>query len=255
MSMKLTADWPHPSFYGQLPKKELGETGFSAEWQNTYASLKNTRLLSGSLNDLGRMQDQGSIYGLALINPVNIYSMTDRTLKYGLLFIVLTFMAFFLFEVLKELKIHPIQYGLVGLALATFYLLLLSFSEQVGFALAYVCASTACTLLICWYVSHLLGSISRALGLGFMLALMYGVLYVIISSEDLALALGSSLVFAVVFAVMWVTRKVDWYAMGREAKQAQQSQKNLQNQRNVTVDSAPSKPADTQFDFIDKGDK
>jgi inner membrane protein len=155
---------------------------------------------------------QGS-FGVSLIDPVNQYVKSDRAIKYALLFIVLTFAGFFLFEVLKRLAIHPIQYGLVGLALALFYLLLLSLSEHLGFGLAYLLSSLACILLIGYYVSHVLHSLMRGVGFTLGLSLLYALLYGLLSAEDYALLMGAILLFALLGAFMTLTRKLNWYAI------------------------------------------
>jgi inner membrane protein len=107
-----------------------------------------------------------------------------------------------------------VQYGLVGLALAFFYLLLLSLSEHIGFGLAYIISSLACVSLIGFYVSHVLQSLYRGLGFTLGLTLLYGLLYGLLSAEDYALLMGSILLFAVLGVFMMLTRKVDWYSVG-----------------------------------------
>ena len=145
---------------------------------------------------------------------VNIYSQADRASKYGLLFVALTFAAFFVFEILKRLPIHPVQYALVGLALALFFLLLLGLSEHVEFALAYLAASAACIGLLSYYLGHVLRDRWRGLAFGSGLILLYGALYGLLISENNALVLGALLLFAVLAALMVATRKVDWYQIG-----------------------------------------
>jgi inner membrane protein len=113
-------------------------------------------------------------------------------------------------EVLRRVSVHPVQYGLVGLALAMFFLLLLSFSEHIGFAAAYAVSAAACVSLIGYYVSHVLASRAQGAGFGAALAALYGLLYMILSSEDYALLTGSLLVFGVLALVMVLTRRVSW---------------------------------------------
>ena len=123
------------------------------------------------------------------------------------------FAAFFLFEILKRLAIHPIQYALVGLALAIFFLLLVSLSEHFGFAIAYAIAAASCITLNGYYVAHVLRSMRRGVLFGLALCILYGLLYVLLRIEDHALLMGSLLVFACVAAAMVATRRVDWYAV------------------------------------------
>jgi inner membrane protein len=148
---------------------------------------------------------------------VDVYQQSERAVKYGMLFVVLTFAAFFLYEVLKRLAIHPIQYGLAGAALALFFLLLVSLSEHIPFLAAYLVASGACVGLLAFYVGHVLGSFGRGATFGALLAALYTVLYVLLQSEDYALLLGSLFLFAVLAAVMVMTRRVDWYRVGEAA--------------------------------------
>ena len=149
--------------------------------------------------------------GLSLVEPVNLYSKVDRASKYGLLFVLLTFVGFFMFETIKQLPIHPIQYALVGLALAIFFLLLLSLSEHIAFGWAYLAAALACIGLIGFYVGNVLRSRARGLGFAAMLGLLYAALYGLLMSEDNALVLGAGLLFVVLAVIMVATRKVDWY--------------------------------------------
>jgi inner membrane protein len=119
-----------------------------------------------------------------------------------------------MFELIKRLAIHPIQYGLVGLALAIFFLLLLSLSEHYEFWISYLAASVACIGLLGVYLSSVLKSRQRGIGFAAMLTLLYAALYGLLVSEDNALVLGSLMLFAILAAIMIVTRKIDWYALG-----------------------------------------
>ncbi len=137
-----------------------------------------------------------------------------RAGKYGVLFIALTFVAFFLFEVLRGLRVHPVQYLLVGLALCTFYVVLLALSEQVGFGLAYALAAAAVVAMVGGYAGVVLATRRAGLVLGALLALIYALLYGLVASEDYALLMGSLALLAAIAALMYLTRRVDWYALG-----------------------------------------
>lgn len=210
----LAGEWPHPSFTGDFlaTTRSVSAAGFSAEW--------NVNGLACSAQQDLRSKKKGPIQqlGVDLIDPVNPYPLTDRAQKYGFLFIFITFAAFFLFELLADLRIHPIQYGFVGLAQALFFLLLLSLSEHVGFGASYFVASLATIGLIAFYVCHVLGGLRRGTGFGALLALLYGVLYVLLQSEDHALVAGSVFLFGLMAFAMLLTRKVDWYALGAGKK-------------------------------------
>lgn len=216
--VSLKSDWPHPGFGGQfLPQPEsqqIGKEGFSAQWTIT-ALASNAQQQVQTLFDGGKA-GLPSIERLdvGFIEPIDIYSLSDRALKYGFLFIGLTFGCFLMFEVQKRLPIHPAQYGLVGLGLVTFFLLLIALSEHIAFWISYVAAATACIALLGFYLSAVLQGPARGMSFSIMLTALYSALYGLLVSEDSALLLGSLLVFALVAAAMVLTRKVDWYREG-----------------------------------------
>ena len=207
--IELASSWPHPQFAGRfLPRSHrIGDDGFQALWElSSLAAGTQGQYLQGTPTaGLDALQ-------LGLVEPVNVYSQSDRASKYGLLFVMLTFVAFFMFELLKQLAIHPIQYGLVGLALAIFFLLLLSLSEHVEFWIAYLIASAACIGLLGVYLSAVLKSKARGVGFAAGLTLLYAALYGLLVSEDNALVLGSLMLFAILAAIMLITRRIDWYS-------------------------------------------
>ena len=229
----IDSTWQHPRFSGSfLPRsRDIDGNGFSADWQvASVATNAQRQYLDGRhLPNVGLDPVSGEHYmfdtsgsldavRVTLVEPVNVYSQADRATKYGLLFVLLTFVGFFIFELVKHLPIHPIQYGLVGLALAIFFLLLVSLSEHIAFAWAYLIAAAACIGLLGFYLSAVLRSVSRGLGFATMLGLLYAALYGLLISEDNALVLGSGLLFVILAALMTVTRKVDWYQLaGRRA--------------------------------------
>ncbi len=219
-TVNLSSDWPHPSFIGDyLPTtREIDETGFTAAWRTSYFSsnLEEHFIHCAFAGDCEAFQSR--VFGVSLIDPVDQYVKSDRAIKYAILFIALTFAGFFLFEILKRLAVHPIQYGLVGLALAFFYLLLVSLSEHIAFAMAYLIASSACILLIGFYVSYVLHSVARGAIFSGLLASLYGLLYGLLSAEDYALLMGSLLLFGLLGVFMILTRKLDWYVVGRTEK-------------------------------------
>lgn len=216
---ELRSDWPHPSFSGRyLPDPEsqqIGADGFRAVWSiSALAAEAAGQIRRGETNCERNCAYPLDALSVELVEPVAIYTLSDRALKYAHLFIVLTFAAFFLFEALKRLAIHPVQYLLVGLALAVFFLLLISLSEHLDFVLAYALSALACCSLITVYLSTILGSRLRGLGFGGALAALFAALYFLLRSEDNALMLGSLLIFGLLAGAMIATRKVDWYALG-----------------------------------------
>lgn len=210
--VKLTADWPHPSFAGRhLPAtREIGDKGFEAVWRISQLASEAPRSLVGC-RDPGCKQVEQYAFGVNLLEPIDVYAQSNRAVKYALLFVLLTFAGFFLFEILRDLRIHPVQYLLVGLALAVFFLLLIALSEHMRFVYAYLIAASACVGLIATYLQAVLKSTLRALGFAAMLTALYTMLYALLRSEDHSLLLGAVLVFSVLAAVMLLTRRIDWY--------------------------------------------
>jgi len=224
-TVALVSDWPHPSFAGRfLPnEREVTATGFSARWQlSALATSAPQELLNGGTvcalgGDVSGTSDGKGrcveTFGVAFMDPVSAYVLSDRATKYGLLFIALTFIGVGLVEVLKRLRVHPVQYLLVGSALAVFFLLLVSLTEHIAFAWAYLAASAACTTLLSFYASFVLRGWRAGAVFGVGVAALYGALYLLLQMEQSALVLGSLLLFAVLGAVMVATRRVDWYAL------------------------------------------
>lgn len=226
----LSSKWPHPQFSGRFlpsPKaRTINANGFTATWsisalatnaQQELDRLERSGNGANTPSSSSASLDKIDYFSVGFIEPVNIYSQADRATKYGLLFVALTFAAFFLFELLRQLPIHPVQYLLVGLALALFFLLLVSLSEHIQFMHAYLIASCACILLIGFYLAYALRNWKRGLGFGFALTVLYGVLFGLLSSENNSLVMGSILLFAVLSAIMIATRKIDWYQIGKPA--------------------------------------
>jgi inner membrane protein len=211
-SIAMKSEWPHPSFFGQfLPEsRTITAGGFDAIWRTTHLASGIEDMMDECLR--GKCT-QLSLMGVSFIEPVNVYLETQRAAKYGFLFVLFTFAFFQLFELMKKLAIHPVQYGLVGIALAMFFLLLTALAEHVAFVRAYAVAAGSCVALLGFYVSFVLRSIRRAAGFTAALSLLYGALYVLLQSEDLALLLGACLLFAILAAVMVITRKVDWHRL------------------------------------------
>lgn len=217
-STKVTmhAPWPTPSFQGRFTADHAeGPEGFTATWEVFHLARNLSRILDGR-------GETDEAFGVVFLKGVNVYLQSERAVKYGFLFVGLTFAAFFFFEMLRRLPIHPIQYLLVGFALAVFFLLLLSLSERLPFGLAYAAASSACTLLLGAYLARVLQSGRRGWGFAGGLGLLFAVLYVLLASEDNALLMGSLLTFLGLAAVMLGTRHLDWYALSEgETPQAE----------------------------------
>ncbi len=200
--IKISGNWAHPSFQGDfLPiKHEINKKGFVAQWDiSRIATSKNHQEA-----------------GVCLINPVDNYTMTIRVLKYAVLFLVLTFISYFVFEITSNetKKIHPIQYCLMGGAMLIFYLLLVSMSEIMPFGLAYFICSLMVILLLVSYTYFVVTKRKNPMFSGIIFALLtilYVFLYVLLMLADFALLIGSLGLFVIICAIMYATRNVDWY--------------------------------------------
>jgi inner membrane protein len=205
-TVDISGEWPAPSFTGSFsPESTVGETSFTAKW--SVLSFNRNIPVTWIDDRVGAFDT----FGVSLIEPVDQYHQNERSAKYALMFIVLTFVLFFFVEILTRKRIHPIQYLLVGFALLLFYSLLLSVSEQLGFAPAYLTASLATIALITLYVRSIFRSRGRTAMLAAILTLLYVFLYVVLQLEDVALLIGSVGLFAILGAIMYASRKVNWY--------------------------------------------
>jgi len=209
----MRSGWTNPSFFGSfLPsERKIGPYGFTASWVVPY-------LARGFGQSFATVDEAAPVLlspasGVKFYQPVDHYQLIERSLKYAILFIALAFLIFFVVETVSPKRLHVVQYALVGMAQALFYLLLLSLAEHVGFALAYLIGATATVMLTSLYALAALADRVRAAVLSVILAMLYALLYVILNAEDFALLIGSSLLFAALAGTMYVTRKVDWYGI------------------------------------------
>lgn len=211
----VSAPWRTPSFQGAyLPQdRSMAKSGFSATWR--VLELGRNFPHAWAEQEISRESVFDHAFGLDLYEPVDVYQMTERSAKYAVLFIGLTFLGFFLFELFGDRRIHPIQYLMVGAALCVFYLLELSLSEHISFVAAYAVGAVGTVGIITMYSVFVLGQAKRALTVMGILALIYAFLFVLLQAEDYALVLGSLGLFAVLGIVMYLTRGIDWYAVGR----------------------------------------
>lgn len=205
----IAGDWPHPAFTGGfLPDDyDITDTAFSARWTIPH--------LASALPRQSRQSDEhrarSNAFGVEFAQPNDFYQKSYRAARYGIMFIALTFLTVLLMDRQGARPTHPLQYLLIGLAQSVFFLLLVAFAEQLGFAAAYAIAGTATVSLLTLYGLVGLGMGKRASVLGAMLLALYGALYLILRSADFALLIGSLLAFAALAATMFVTRNEDWY--------------------------------------------
>ena len=216
-TVQLTSSWPHPSFVGTAPDPpRVDETGFAASWRVPYFGRGFAADWKGDepqVDDALARQAAAASFGVALIQPVDIYVQTERAVKYAVLFIVMTFVLAFAWEITGGVLVHPIQYLFVGFTMCVFYLLLLSLAEHRGFDFAYGAAAAATVLLLSWYWSWVLGGRRRGALMGAAMATLYGYLYLLLRLEDYALLAGSVGLFVMLALLMFLTRRVNWYEL------------------------------------------
>ena len=231
--VQLKSDWSDPGFFGDyLPAQyETGKAGFTAHWkinvprfrapEEKYLQIMPpapahdsdeppARRTAETSATLSGVSGHGS-FGVNFYQPVDIYLSTERSVKYAILFIALTFLTLVLFETISSAEIHPMQYLLAGSALVIFYLLLLALAEYTGFTLAYCAAAVATVLLLARYSGSFLLSRRHTFVFAAVLALLYALLYVILQLEEFALIAGAATLFLALAATMYLTRKLDWY--------------------------------------------
>lgn len=206
--VRLESDWPNPAFDGKyLPDTNaVNKNGFVAEWK----ILQFNRSYPQYFTSSNKYSISESAFGINLLQPVDAYGQTMRSVKYAILIIALTFFVYFFLEIYYSRSVHPLQYVLIGFALVIFYTLLLSISEYLQFGIAYIISSAATVLLIGWYTKGIFKQWSIVLLFAFILSLLYLFIYVIIQLQDDALLFGSIGLFILLTIIMYFSRKVNW---------------------------------------------
>ena len=209
----INSPWPNPSFDGTvLPdQRDITASGFAAKWRFNKANMPLVNKLGK-----GKESDEKLAFGVSMIQPSDQYAKTNRSVKYAILFIGLSFAMFFITELVQTKRVHPVQYVLIGLALVIFYTLLLSIGEFTGFNIAYGIASVATVAMVGLYAIQLFKSTSIGALLGGFLGMLYGYIYVLIQLEDTALLAGSIGLFVLLAVAMHFSRKVKWYPKEQE---------------------------------------
>ncbi|MDF1544515.1 MAG: cell envelope integrity protein CreD [bacterium] len=209
-TLQLSSSWNNPSFSGDyLPSNhEINADGFTANWSVLHVSRTYPQKWVGAQYKIDE-----SLFGVNLLLPIDQYQMTTRTVKYAIMFIALTFLTFFVIEILSGKPIHPIQYLLVGLALLVFFTLLLSLSEYITFGLAYLIASAAVIAMITFYSTSFLSDRFRSAIVAMVLMILYGYLYIVLQLQDYSLLMGSVILFVALGLMMYLTRRIDWFAV------------------------------------------
>lgn len=208
--VNISGKWNDPSFIGRyLPEnRSINKDGFTATWKMPYFNRPFPQQWE-EVNSVLRVDDKAS-FGVKFMLPVDQYQKTMRTAKYSFLIILLTFISLLFTEMIQKKKIHVLQYVLIGAAMVIYYSLLLSFSEQVGFNMAYLIASVSTIVLIGLFIASLLKNKKTALLFSAILTVFYGFIFIIIQLQDLALLYGSIGLFIIVATLMYLSSKMDW---------------------------------------------
>jgi len=238
--VSLSSPWAHPGFEGDfLPaERTVDGKGFTAQWrvfhlnrnypqqwtgeaqkarfQAAGRSLKSMKYSYGDDAEAVASKKAAGAFGVRFLLPVDEYKKTERASKYAAMLILLTFLAYFFVEVIQKTRVHPIQYFLVGAALCLFYLLLLSISEHLSFAWAYLIGSAAILSLIGLYTRAIFSSARVSLLITGILALLYVFFYSLLQLQDYSLLMGSLGLLGILAAIMMLTRRVDWYRLGAD---------------------------------------
>jgi inner membrane protein len=233
----IESPWGTPSFVGaSLPdERQVTDKGFKAVWNelhlnrnypqqgtgrfigiasNSVENYDQNRAVVSSPDGVGSTKTTGELessFGVKLLLPVDEYQKTMRSTKYNLMFIVITFIAFFFVEILNRKRLHPIQYLLVGFAICLFYVLLLAISEHLSFNWAYLIGCVTILTLIIFYTQSVFKNTRITLIFNGILALLYGFFYSLLQLEDYSLLLGSVGLLVILAVVMYLTRNIDWY--------------------------------------------
>jgi inner membrane protein len=207
----MSSTWPDPQFNGAfLPSDHtITAEGFTASWQVLELNRDFRQSWIDAQVDEARLV--GSSFGVDLFQSVDVYQRSERAVKYALMFIALTFLSFYAWELISGVAVHPMQYLLVGLALSTFYLLLIALAEHLAFWLAYWLGAVALVALLGIYISGAMANAKRGAMVSAMMSLVYGLLYMLVLSESYSLLMGAIALFVVLAVVMLATRKVKWY--------------------------------------------
>jgi len=219
----LSSDWPDPSFTGAfLPTdRVLNPAAISARWEVPHLARSVPQAWTLGSDGLNRLSSYA--FGMRFIVPVDFYQVVARAAKYAMMFLATAFMAVFVLELGSKREVHPVQYLLVGLAMAFFYVLLLSLAEQIGFLPSYLAASGATVMLIATYVGSVQRSFVEGLIMLCVLVILYGLLYMILQLEDYALLAGAIAGFVMLAAVMFGTLRVDWWGKQKAPPDGQPS--------------------------------
>jgi inner membrane protein len=208
--LTMEGDWPNPSFDGGfLPvNRTISRQGFSAEWSVPF--IARGQHAEGRSGMIAGLVDKA--LGVSFVELADPYQSVNRSLKYVLLFLGLLFLSYFVFEVTTGKRVHPAQYIMVGMAQIIFYLLLLSFAERIGFDWSFLVSGVATVILLSANAGWIFSSRVQGFRALVCFSLLYALIYLLLRLEDNALLVGAVASFLAVAAVMYFTRKIDWYS-------------------------------------------
>jgi|SRR6185503_17551311 len=212
-SVNVNSDWNHPDFNGRyLPDtRTKKDKGFTAAWQiMNYNRPFPQQWTDGDSLLTNKKAITAASFGVRTTPAINEYRKITRTAKYSILIILLTFVSLFLTEMIRKQRIHVFNYSLIGAAMVVYYTLLLSFSEQIGYNLAYLVSSLATITLIAVFVASLLKNRGMAYLFAMILSIFYGFIFIIIQLEELSLLFGSVALFIIIAVLMYFSRKINW---------------------------------------------
>ncbi|HAH49956.1 MAG TPA: cell envelope integrity protein CreD [Balneola sp.] len=214
-NVKIFSSWNSPSFNGDFVPKErtITETGFNASWIVTHLNRNFPQNWKNSRPDLN-----SAAFGVDFYIPVDNYQKSERSIKYAILFIGLTFLVFFFIEVRNKRPVHPVQYSLIGIALCFFYLLLVSISEHLSFNFSYLIASSSTIIMVTGFTKAVLKNTNLTLMMGSILSTLYLFIFMLIQLEDYALLTRSIGLFLILGLIMFFSRKIDWYRLNNSLK-------------------------------------
>ena len=223
--VSMGADWADPGFQGGFPPqdREISNAGFTASWSVPY--LRRGIRAHGRAHTLGALTAADKMMTVQLVSMNNPYQTVNRALKYSVLFIGLVFLAYFLFEVIVGVRVHPAQYILIGLAQSIFYLLLLAFAERIGFTPAFLMSAGATIMATAGYAGAVFGGRRFMWRAGLVFALVYGLLYSLMRMQDFALMIGALASFTAIAMTLYLTRNLNWYGLTEPRTDVQSAEK------------------------------
>ncbi len=207
-SFFIKSAWKNPSFYGMLPRERvIDENGFSANWNISHLTRNYKQYFFASESNKIDLSEAQA--GVALYNGITHYRQVIRAAKYGVLFIMMSLLAVYLFEISGKKETHYIQYGIVGFSLVMFYLLLLSLAEHISFITAYGISAAAVIIPVSLYIASVTKNIKYGIGMLVLLIGIYSILFSILKMEDYALLTGTLLIMGVLYLLMYITKNME----------------------------------------------